>query len=140
MTKRGLTSRRFVIGSNSLGSSGIDNFDAHRNRSGSCASQQSECRRAFESSVCVFKCERRGGKMYRLPVRSLPLPSGSYPSRRRCRSSLMLRKRTSTSVVGLSLISGWNSGLDRPRSLSRSSVRVRSPPSRFDSQCKAASS
>ena len=75
--------------------------------------------------------------MYRLPVRSLPLPSGSYPSRRRCRSSLMLRKRTSTSVVGLSLICGWNSGL--ARSLSRSSARS-PPPSRFDSQCKAASS
>ena len=100
---------------------------------------------------CVFKCERgrgRGGGMYRPPRprtaplsptdngrsrrRPLPPPTGSYPSHR---SSLILRKRTSTSFVR-PFAHLWNSGL-APSAIRPSGCSL-PPPSRFDSQCKAA--
>ena len=100
---------------------------------------------------CVFKCERgrgRGGGMYRPPrprvrpcfVRPIMAAVAAAPCRRRRRlevihpihrSSLILRKRTSTPFAHL-----WNSGLARP--IRHPSGCSLPPPSRFDSQCKAA--
>ena len=105
----------------------------------------SECRRA----LCVQVREREGTRRRNVsPAPStrpaLLRPTDNGRSRRRpCRrrrlevihpihrSSLILRKRTSTPFAHL-----WNSGLARP--IRHPSGCSLPPPSRFDSQCKAA--